>query len=100
MKRSTLSDFLRTVVISALPLAASACCSEHRNIHRETVDAFVVDDGGVTVGEGLPQAVCDSVCVAARREVVEAVYGCSVAEATDGGITAVDCDEKVKTCTS
>jgi hypothetical protein len=101
MKRSALSEFLRSVVIAALPVAAAGCCTDHRSIvHHELADAFVVDDGPPPpVGAGLPQADCDDACGAGfgHHESVT-VYGCSVGSASDGGVTSVDCDEKIESC--
>jgi hypothetical protein len=98
MKRSALSDFLRGVVVAALPLATAACCSERRQMVYEQVDAFVVDDMGIYVGEPLPTSVCADVCKTAYRGTVTQNHGCTVADATDGGITAVSCDDDVKSC--
>jgi len=97
MKRSALSDLLRSIVIAALPVAAVGCCSDRDVEVEEQVDAFVAeaDDGGV-----LPQAVCVSVCKPPLRETLKQVYGCHVTEATDAGITAVACDEHVEHCGS
>ena len=104
MKRTALSDFLRGLVIAALPVTATACCSDHRSIvHHDLPDAFVLDDGGATppIGAGLPQPACDDACGAGRYPHASVtVYGCVVAGATDGGITSVDCDEKTETCTT
>ena len=104
MKRSALSDFLRGLVIAALPAAAAGCCSDHRSIvHHDLPDAFIVDDGGVPppIGAGLPQPACDEACGAGYvHHGSVTVYGCVVAGATDGGVTAVDCDEKDETCTT
>ena len=54
---SLIPEFLRNVVISALPVAAATgCCSDNRGTyHTELRDAFVVDGGVPTIGEsGLP----------------------------------------------
>lgn len=101
MKRSALSDFLRGLVIAALPAAAGCWCTDHRNIYRAEVDALTIDDGGVPpVGNGLPLDVCASACKSSggRREVPKTIYGCSVAVVSDGGISAVDCDETMSMC--
>jgi hypothetical protein len=97
MKRNTLSAFLRSVVMSALPVAATACCSDYSVETIQQVDAFAaeVDDGGV-----LPGAVCNSLCKPPLRETIKQVYGCHVVDATDAGITAIACDEHVGHCSA
>ena len=95
MKRDALSTFLRTLVISALPIAAAACCSDRRELVFQRVDAFSISDGGVGDGGALPSSLCGEVCTSSDKTV----YGCSIAEQTDAGITAVDCDEQVTKCT-
>ena len=96
MKRNTLSDFLRGLVIAALPVAAVAgCCSDYDTEFSEQVDAFaaVTSDGGVLPGE-----VCNAVCKSPGRGSVKQVYGCRIGDTNDGGaITAVVCDGKSST---
>jgi hypothetical protein len=97
MKRDALSAFLRGLVISSLPVAAAACCSDHDTEVIEQVDAFTapVADGGA-----LPSSVCNAVCKPPPRESLLQVQGCRVVLATDAGITEVSCDEKTEHCTS
>jgi hypothetical protein len=97
MKRSALSDFLRSVVIAALPVAAVGCCSDYSVEVQLQVDAFAAepDDGGL-----LPESVCTAMCKPPRRETIKQVYGCHVVETSDAGITGIACDEHVGHCST
>jgi hypothetical protein len=99
MKRNTLSAFLRSIVMSALPVAAG-CCSDSSDRVPVQVDAFVVeDDAGIGDGGTLPYSVCQTVCPATDNgDKRKQLYGCRVTKATDAGITGVDCDELITSC--
>jgi hypothetical protein len=97
MKRSALSDFLRSLVIAALPVAAAGCCSESDVEVQLQVDAFAAEvaDGGV-----LDPSLCSAMCRPPFRETIQKIYGCHVVDATDAGITAIACDEHLERCSS
>lgn len=97
MKRDALSAFLRGLVISALPLATAACCEDGASSMPVRVDGFV-DAGDVSDAGALAYPVCEQLCPKPPGE--KALYGCSVSDANDGGITEVRCDEKVTRCSA
>lgn len=97
MKRSALSDFLRGLVIAALPAAAIGCCSDAERNEIASVDGFVdVGDGGVDDAGALPYSVCQEVCPKPAND--KALYGCEPHDATDGGVTSVVCQIQVTRC--
>ena len=97
MKRDALSAFLRGLVISALPLATIGCCDDEAQSIPVRVDGFV-DAGDVSDAGALTYPVCEQLCPKGTGE--KALYGCSVSEATDGGITEVRCDEERTRCSA
>ncbi|HEX6837041.1 MAG TPA: hypothetical protein VF334_10740 [Polyangia bacterium] len=101
MKRSALSDFLRGLVIAALPAAATGCCSDHRQIvHHALTFPIAVEGTPPAVGDGLPQSVCDTECnTTVPHQFIKKIYSCSVGTIDATGITSVDCDEEYQTCT-
>lgn len=99
MYRGALSDFLRAVVLSAIP-AAAGCCSDSTDVRDVSVDAFYdqVGDGGE-----LPDASCARICasVSVPRSTLKAVRSCrAVLKDVDGGIVEVECVDDFQHCAS
>jgi hypothetical protein len=97
MKRSALSEFLRGVVIAALPVAAAGCCSDRPETEVVSIDGFIdVGDGGVSDAGALSYPVCEQLCPKPSNE--KALYGCEARDQSDGGISSVTCNVQVTRC--